>query len=106
MPWPVVFFGWGPVLAAAAAFGFAVRLKRPWLAFLGAVIAIPFLFTISGYPHPIGRFGGPLVFLANFASAALLRKGERRLAMVLLVPFVVVATVIAYVVVTQEPPFA
>jgi hypothetical protein len=102
--WPVVVFGWGPVVASAVAFCLAFRLQRPWLALVGAAIATPFLFVISGYPHPIGRFGGPIVFLANFGSAALVRKGERRLAMVLLVPFVIVASVLAYMVITQERP--
>jgi hypothetical protein len=78
--------------------------QRPWLAWVGAVIAMPFLWFISGYPHPIERFGGPIAFLANFGSAALLRKSERRLAMVLLVPFVIVAFVLAYIVITQERP--
>jgi hypothetical protein len=99
--WPVLVFGWGPVVGAATAFVLAFSLKRPWLAFVGPVIAIPFLFTISGYPHPIGRFGGPIVLLANFVSAALLRKGRHRGAILLLVPFVIVASVLAYRVITQ-----
>jgi hypothetical protein len=92
------------VVVAAAAFLLALRLRRPWLAFMGAVVAIPFLFFISGYPHPIGRFGGPITLFANFASAALLRAGKRQLAMVLLVPFVIVGSVLAYIVITQDRP--
>jgi hypothetical protein len=99
--WPVVVFGWGPVVAAAAAFYLAFRLQRPWLAFVGAVIAVPFLGFINGYPHPIGRFVGPIALLANFGSDALFGRGKRRPAMVLLVPFVIVASVLAYVVITR-----
>lgn len=107
MPWwPVLVFGWGPVVFAAIAFYLAFRLNRSWLAFVGAVIAMPFLFTVSGYPRLMGPLVGPVVLLANFASAAMLSKGDRRLAMMLLGPFVIVATVLAYLVITQEPPRA
>jgi hypothetical protein len=102
--WPVLAFGWGPVVVAAAAFCLVFGLNRSWLAFVGAVIAMLSLVTISGYPHPIGRLGGPIALVANFGSAALLRRGKRGLAMVLLVPFVIVASVIAYSVITQQPP--
>jgi hypothetical protein len=102
--WPVLIFGWGAVVVAATAFFLALCLNRPWLVFVGAAIATPFCLFISGYPHPIGRLGGPIVLLANFASAALLRKGEHRRAMLLLVPFAIVALVLAYLVITQEPP--
>jgi hypothetical protein len=102
--WPVLVFGWGAVVVAATAFLLALCLNRPWLAFAGAAIATPFCLFISGYPHPIGRLSGPIVLLANFASAALLRKGERRRAMLLLVPFAIVAFVLAYLVIAQEAP--
>ena len=104
MPWPVLLFGWGPVVVAAAAWGLAFRLKSPWLAFAGAVIAMPFLFTITGYPILIGRLGGPIAVVANFAAASLLRKGRDRLAMALLLPFVIVAGAFAFIVITQDGP--
>lgn len=104
VPWPVVLFGWGPVVVAAAAWCLALGLKRPWLAVVGAVIAMPFLFTISGYPILIGRLGGPIAFVANFASAWGLRKGQPRLAIALLMPFVIIATAFAYIVITQDGP--
>jgi hypothetical protein len=104
MPWwPVLVFGWGPVVVAAIAFSVAFRRNRPWLAFVGAVIATPFLLTVSGYPRLQGPMVGPLVLLANFASAAMLRKGNRRVAMILLGPFIVLASVLACLVIAQEP---
>lgn len=102
--WPVLVFGWGPVVVAAVAFCLAFRLNHPWLAVVGAVIATPFFLLIAGYPHPIGRLGGPIVLLANFAAAVCLRRGKRQLAVMLLGPFVIVAFVPAYIVITQEPP--
>jgi hypothetical protein len=107
MPWwPMLVFGWGPVVVAAVAFSVAFRLNRPWLAFVAAVIVTPFLFLVSGYPRLMGPVVGPMVLLANFASAAMLSKGHRRLALMLLAPFVTVAAVLAYIVITQEPPRA
>lgn len=101
MPWwPVLVFGWGPVVAAAIAFSLAFRRNRPWLAFAGALITTPFLFTVSGYPRLMGHVVGPMVLLANFASAAMLRRGHL-LAMMLLGPFAIVVSVLAYLVITQ-----
>jgi len=99
--WPVLVFGWGPVVVAATVFFLAFRLQRSGLAFVGAIVATPFLFTISGYPHPLGRFGGPIALLANFASAWCLGRQQRSLARGLLLPFAIVAAVLAYLVMTQ-----
>ena len=107
MPWwPVLLFGWGPVVVAVIAFSLAFRLNRPWLAFLGVAITTPFLFLISGYPRLMGPVVAPTILLANCASAVMLRKGHRGLAMTLLVPFVILASLVAYIVVTQAPPGA
>ena len=105
MPWwPVLVFGWGAVAVAATAFCLAVYLNRPWLAYAGAVAAVPFLVTVSGYPRVMGPVVAPVVLVANFASAAMVSRGHRRLATLLLAPFVIVVAVLVFIVMTQMPP--
>jgi hypothetical protein len=104
MAWPVLIFGWGPALLATAGFCLAIHLRRPSLAIAAAVIAIPFLITVSGYPHAIGRLGGPAAMVANFGSAWMLGQRRRGVAIALLIPFLAVVVVLAKMVVTQSGP--
>ncbi len=58
---------------------------------------------VSGIRNQYQRcLGGPIAFVANVAAALQLRKGQDRLALALLMPFVIVAGTIAYIVITQD----
>jgi hypothetical protein len=104
MPWSAAVSGWPSVAAAATFLVVGLSLKRSWLAFAGAIAAIPFCILVSGYPIPIGRFGGPTALLANFASVWLLHRRQYALAFGLIVPFMIIAAVFAALVVGQGLP--
>src|SRR5438874_1149376 len=48
--WRTLVFGWPAVVLAFAAFAAGFPASRPWLGFVGAAVATPFCFYVSGYP--------------------------------------------------------
>ena len=105
MPWPAIVFGWPFVALAVAAYVVAYATARPRFALVGAALAAPFCFFVSLYPVPIGRLGGPIALCANVASAWLLQRGRRSAGAACLAPFLVVAGVFAWLVITQPQPY-
>ena len=91
--WPAVVFGWPPVVVAFTAFAAGFLTTRTWLGFIGAAIAAPFCFAASGYP--LFHWVALVALGANFVSAFLLHRGRADIAFAALVPFMMVAALLA-----------
>ena len=91
--WPAVIFGWPAVVLAFATFAAGFLTNRTWLGFAGAAFAAPFCFYASGYP--LFEWFAPIALAANFVSAWLLYRGRADIAFAALLPFMMVAAVLA-----------
>jgi hypothetical protein len=78
---------------AFAAFAGAFLTTNDWLGFIGATIGAPFCFFASDFP--LFHWLGLTALVANFLAAGLLYRGRREIAFAALVPFMIVATVLA-----------
>jgi hypothetical protein len=87
-------FGWPSAAAAVATFCLALLTpSRKWLGFAGATIAMPFCAVLSR--SPTFRAPGLIALGANVLSAYLFYRGRRDIAFACLVPFMMIATILA-----------
>ena len=93
--WPVV-FGWPSVVASIAVYAAAFLARRPWLAVVGAALSAPFCLFVSGYPK-VGLLG-LTALVSNCGAAWALSRRQRRVAGILLLPFLLVAAFVGYAV--------
>jgi hypothetical protein len=79
--------------------GFLTR--HAWFGFIGAALAMPFGFFVMLYPLPILHWGGLLMLPANCVSAWLLHRRRPDFAFPFLLPFMIVSSVLAILVLRQ-----
>lgn len=97
-----IIFGWPAFILSLLLSVGGIVWRKPWLLVIGAIIAAPFCWYLSLYPS----LGAQTVFLPLFqiASAWVLRRGNRALAWVLLIPLAATGAFLAVVVLTQPRP--
>ena len=97
--WPSLVMGWPAVGVSLIVFATGLISRRSGLVLAGSVVSAPFCLFVSGYPR-IGAFG--LVVLGlNFLSVWASRQGRPLVAGALVLPFVVLAGIIAATVLRQ-----
>lgn len=97
--WPAWVFGWPAVLASIGLAAYGWTTRRPWLMAAGVLLAVPFGWYINHYP---GLRGWALAALVGCLMApVLLRVGRPRMALVLTLPLLGMAGLLAYVVASQ-----
>lgn len=95
----VTVFGWPAAIAALALAVWGIRRQRPALVVVGAAVGLPFAYYVSGSPA-LGALA--LLPVAGLAAAAIaVRRGRRRLAYGLTVPFAAVVAWLAWAVLTR-----
>ena len=97
--WPVVVFGWPFVGVAVVLFGLGLLRRRVSFVLLGSFFAAPFCLYLSATPR--FWFVSPIVFLSSIAAAWALARDWPTIAALLVVPFVGLASFLAWAVVTQ-----
>ncbi len=97
--WPSLVMGWPAVGVSLIMFVAGLLSRRPGLVLAASVISTPFCLYVSAYPA-IRAFGLAVLGL-NFLSAWASRRGRPILAGALVLPFVVLAGVIARTVLEQ-----
>jgi|GEM_PF-4167463 len=92
--WPIWVMGWPAITLSivCAAAGLVLRSNRFMVA--GAVIAMPFCWYLAMNPG-IWRFIAPVIAFLYFIGAFALSRGQRGFALILLLPFVMVAAWLA-----------
>ncbi|HQV93423.1 MAG TPA: hypothetical protein PLA27_11680 [Anaerolineales bacterium] len=93
----ILCFGWPAIIGSFLLSIVGVLMKKPNLLFVAGVALIPFTYYLSnGLRNPF-----VVIPLFQFASAFAIRRGNTRLAWLLLLPFLVVTLWLAFVVLTQ-----
>ena len=96
--WPLLIFGWPLLTLALASYIGAIVFKRAWMAVAGAALAVPFCLYIAMH----SRAAGAALLLSNLLAAWLLRRGSTKLAVLVLVPFVLLIAALAMAVVRSN----
>jgi hypothetical protein len=91
-----VIFGWPAVITSILLSVAGIWLKRPALLIAAGIVCIPFSYYLSGIRTP-----AVVLPLLQFGSAYAIRRQKNVLAWLLLVPLVVIAVLLAYLVLTQ-----
>ena len=97
--WPALVMGWPAVGVSLIVFAAGLLSQRPKWVLAGSVISTPFCLYVSLYPGI--RFFGLAVLSLNFLSWWASRRGRPLAAAALVVPFVVLAGVVAAAVLRQ-----
>ena len=91
-----IIFGWPAIIASILLSIAGVWLKKPAFLIAAGVVCIPFTYYLSGY-----RLPAVVLPFFQFGSAYAITRQKSLLAWLLIVPLIVVAVVLAYVVLTQ-----
>ena len=91
-----IIFGWPAIITSILLSIAGVWRKKPALLVAAGIVCIPFTYYLSGY-H-VAAVSLPLF---QFVSADAIRRQKNLLAWLLIVPLIVIALVLAYVVLTQ-----
>lgn len=90
----IVVFGWPSALAGGALLAAGIATRKPWLGAAGAFVASGFCAFVSMHPAPLRWFG--IVALAcNWFSVTAISRGRIGWAIASLVPFALLATLLA-----------
>ena len=92
-----IIFGWPAIITSILLSIAGVWLKKPALLVTAGIVCIPFTYYLSGYRTP-----AIVLPLFQFGSAYAITRQKNLLAWLLIVPIVVIAVVLAYVVLTQS----
>lgn len=93
----IICFGWPAIIGSILLSIAGILMKKPTFLFIAGVALIPFTYYLSnGLRNPL-----VVMPLFQFASAFAIRRGNTRLAWLLLLPFLVVTLWLASVVLTQ-----
>ena len=95
----VVVFGWPFVGVAVVLFGLGLLRRQFSFVLLGSFFAAPFCLYLSATPR--FWFVAPIVLLSSIAAAWALARGRSTTAALLVIPFVGLASFVAWAVVTQ-----
>jgi len=91
-----IIFGWPAIITSILLSIAGVWLKKPALLVTAGIVCIPFTYYLSGYRTP-----AVILPLFQFGSAFAIARQKNLLAWLLIVPIVVIAFVLAYIVLTQ-----
>jgi hypothetical protein len=91
-----IIFGWPAIITSILLSIAGVWMKKPGLLVAAGIVCMPFSYYLSGY-HLIAVI---LPFF-QFGSAYAITRQQNVLASLLIVPIVVIAVVLAYIVLTQ-----
>jgi hypothetical protein len=71
MNWAATVFGWPAIVAAILASLAGLTLRRSWLVWCGALLALPFMLYVIATPRfwPLAAFAAPSHVLAAAAAA-------------------------------------
>jgi len=92
-----IIFGWPAIFTTIILSVTGVALKKPVMLVIAGIACLPFTYYISaGFRNPLLAL--PLL---QFASAYAIRRQKNGIAWLLITPFILVSTVLAYAVLTQ-----
>ena len=91
-----IVFGWPAIITSILLSIAGVWLRKPAFLVTAGIVCIPFTYYLSGYRTP-----AVILPLFQFGSAFALTRQKNLLAWLLIIPIVVIALVLAYVVLTQ-----
>jgi hypothetical protein len=97
-----ILFGWPSVGLSLMAFAAGFLSRYSWLGLVGATLSLPFCFLTSLYPIPFGFVGGPVAAISNVAAGWFVLKGRREVAFACLLPFLLLASTMAVIVVGKS----
>lgn len=91
-----IIFGWPAIITSILLSIAGLWLKKPALLVTAGIVCIPFTYYLSGYSTP-----AVVLPFFQFGSAYAITRQKNLLAWLLIVPLVVIAIVLAYIVLTQ-----
>jgi hypothetical protein len=91
-----IIFGWPAIITSILLSIAGVWLKKPALLVTAGIVCIPFTYYLSDYRTP-----AVVLPLFQFGSAYAITRQKNLLAWLLILPILVIAVVLAYVVLTQ-----
>lgn len=91
-----IVFGWPAIITSILLSIAGVWWKKPNLLVAAGIVCIPFTYYLSGFRTP-----AVILPLFQFGSAYAITRRRNLLAWLLIVPIIVIAVVLAYVVLTQ-----
>jgi hypothetical protein len=91
-----IIFGWPAIITSILLSIAGIWLKRPALLVTAGIVCIPFAYYLSGYRMP-----AVILPLFQFGSAFAITRHRKLIAWLLILPIIVIAFVLAYVVLTQ-----
>jgi hypothetical protein len=91
-----IIFGWPAIMTSILLSIAGIWLKRPALLVTAGIVCIPFAYYLSGYRTPV-----VILPLLQFGSAFAITRHRNLIAWLLILPIIVIAVVLAYVVLTQ-----
>jgi hypothetical protein len=93
-------FGLPAVMTALLVYGVAVLLRQRALSVAALLLSAPFCLWISGYPKI--RHLGLLILITNLIGVIALWRGQRFAAVVMWVPFLMIAGSLAFLVMRRH----
>jgi hypothetical protein len=91
-----IIFGWPAIITSILLSIAGVWLKKPFFLVAAGIVCIPFTYYLSGYRTP-----AVILPFFQFSSAYAITRQQNLLAWLLIVPLIVIAVVLAYIVLTQ-----
>ena len=91
-----IIFGWPAIITSILLSIAGVWMKKPGLLVAAGIVCIPFSYYLSGY-----RTLAVTLPIFQFGSAYAITRQKSLLAWLLIVPIVIIAVVLAYIVLTQ-----
>ena len=91
-----IIFGWPAIITSILLSIAGVWMKKPGLLVAAGIVCIPFTYYLSGYRAP-----AVILPFFQFGSAYAITRQQNLLAWLLIVPLIVIAVVLAYIVLTQ-----
>ena len=91
-----IIFGWPAIITSILLSIAGVWLKKPSFLVAAGIVCIPFTYYLSGYRMP-----AVILPFFQFGSAYAVTRQKNLLAWLLIVPIVVIAILLAYIVLTQ-----
>jgi hypothetical protein len=91
-----IIFGWPAIITSILLSIVGVWLKKPTFLITAGIVCIPFTYYLSGFRTP-----AVILPLFQFGSAYAITRQKNLLAWLLILPIILIASVLAYAVLTQ-----
>ena len=91
-----IIFGWPAIITSILLSIAGVWLKKPTFLVTAGIVCIPFTYYLSGFRTP-----AVVLPLFQFGSAVAVSRQKNLIAWLLILPIMIIATILAYVVLTQ-----